>query len=253
MPKAMDAASRAIALLDRLPSPFATTACVKAVYDWDWADAERRFHHAIDLNPAHPAAHHWYAINCLVPLGRFADAESELRHAIEADPLSMPIHVSLGILSYFARRYSEAAKQLRDSLELEGGSVHGRLFLGLALVEMGATEKATRELETAAELSRTPETVAALGYAMARAGNQDRARTLLGELAAMSDVRYVSPSLRAQVHAALGETSRALDCLDKAADLRAADLAWIGVRPVFDSLRGEQRLAALTADVGLTT
>jgi hypothetical protein len=69
----------------------------------------------------------------------------------------------------------------------------------------------------------------------------------------MSGVRYVSPSLLAQVHAALGESAQALDWLDRAADCRAADLAWIGVRPVFDSLRGEPRLAALTADVGLTT
>ena len=42
---------------------------------------------------------------------------------------------------------------------------------------------------------------AALAYACARAGHLERARTLLEQLLALAEKRYISPSLIAQVHA----------------------------------------------------
>ena len=64
------------------------------------------------FNPDHPAAHHWYAINYLVPLTRFGEAAEELRRAGIADPLSMPIRVSVGLVSYFAHRFAQAELEL---------------------------------------------------------------------------------------------------------------------------------------------
>ena len=51
------------------------------MYEWRWQEAEQPYRRAIDLNPKHPAAHHWYAINYLVPLKRFEEADRELRCA----------------------------------------------------------------------------------------------------------------------------------------------------------------------------
>jgi serine/threonine-protein kinase len=251
MPRAREAAAQAIKLLDTLSSPFATSGCIAAVYDWNWPEGGRYFQRAIELNPTHPAAHHWYAINYLVPLGRFGEAAAHLQRAVAADPLSMPIRMSVGLRSYFARRYVDAERELRESFELDPGSVTGRLFLGLTLVELGRFNEALPELEMAGQLSRSPETVAALGYASARGGNADRAGTLLGELLDAATQRYVSPSLVAQIHAGLGETGPALDWLEKASEARAADLSWLAVRPVFDTLRHEGRFATLVGRLGL--
>ena len=250
IPRAKAAAQRAIDIADTMSSPFATLGCVAAVYDWAWPEAERQYRRAIELNPEHPAAHHWYAINYLVPLKRFEEADTELQRAVGADPLSMPIRVSLGLRSYFARRYAQARDELRDSFELDAGSATARLFLGLTLVEMGSVDEAVPELETALQVARSPEMIAALGYAFARAGNGDRARQTLGELMTFAGARYLSSSLIAQVHAGLGETHQALDWLEKAYDAHAADLAWLPVRPVFDSLRSETRFHALMERLG---
>jgi hypothetical protein len=57
--------------------------------------------------------------------------------------------------------------------------------------------------------------------------------------------------LFAQVHAAMGNTAQALDALDAARSLRATDLVWIGVRPVFDALRTETRFTELLNAIGL--
>ena len=101
MPPARDAASRAIPLLDRLPSPFATLGSIAAVHDWDSAEGGRRFQHAIELNPAHPAAPITVRDQPTVPLGQFAEAATELQRAIDADPLSVPICVSVGLRNAF--------------------------------------------------------------------------------------------------------------------------------------------------------
>jgi eukaryotic-like serine/threonine-protein kinase len=251
MPNAAAAATRAIELRDTLPGPFATLGCIAGVYEWNWPDGERQFRRAIDVNPANPAAHHWYAINHLVPLARFGEANEELQRAADNDPLSMPIRVSVGLLRYFARAYDEAERELRDSLELDAGSVPGRLFLGLTLVELARGDDALRELETAAQLSRSPEIVAAMGYAAARGGQSAIARRLLDELLALSRERYVSPSLVAQIYAGLGEVEPALEWLEHACNARAADLAWLAVRPVFDVLRPQRRFTAMLDQLAL--
>jgi serine/threonine-protein kinase len=249
MAKAKAAARQAIDLAPHLPAPHATSGCVAAVYDWSWHEAARHFHRALDVNEQHPVAHHWYAINYLVPLRRFDEAAFELRRAADADPFSAPIRASFGIRSYFAHKFAEAERELRETLHAEAGSAPARLFLGLTLVESQAYTDAIRELETAMHLAASPEMRAALAYALARAGHTDAARTHLGALTAASQHRYVSPSLVAQVHAGLGETDQAVAWLEKAIAVRAADLAWIAVRPVFDGLRSHTAFNGLVTRV----
>jgi serine/threonine-protein kinase len=249
MPRARAAARRAIELTGQSSGAHATAACIAAVYDWDWASAARAYHRAMAINPDDPSPHHWYAINYLVPLRRFEEAAAELQLAADADPLSMPIRASFGLRSYFAHEYPRAEGELRECLDMDGGATTARLFLGLTLVETGRFDDAIAELEVATQVSPSPEVTAALGYACARAGRRERARGLLGDLLLQSEQRYVSPSLVAQVHAGFGSTEPALEHLERAADAHAADLAWLGVRPVFDSLRAEARFEALIARI----
>jgi hypothetical protein len=68
---------------------------------------------------------------------------------------------------------------------------------------------------------------------------------------ARSTSRYVSPGLVAQVHAGLGDADETLTWLDKAVAVRAADVAWLGVRPTFDSLRRSPRFQAVEARLGI--
>jgi len=247
MPRAKEAAERAMEIAPYLSSPYATAACIAGVYEWEWDEAARQFHRALEVNPSDPAAHHWYAINYLVPLRRFEEAEAELRRAAETDPLSTPIRASFGIRSYFAHEFERATVELREMVEADTGAPSGRLFLGLALTELSRHDEAIRELETAVHLARSPEMTAALAYACARAGHTKRARTLLDELFALSGQRYVSPSLVAQIHAGMDDVDTALEWLRRASLVHAVDLAWLSVRPVFDGLRADPRFNALVA------
>jgi TolB-like protein/tetratricopeptide (TPR) repeat protein len=246
MPAARSAAQKALELNPSASSALATLGCVAGIFDWNWTEAEQYYVRAAALSSVDCGAHHWYAINHLVPLRRFEEAEAALRQAGERDPLSVPIRVSAGLLSYFGHRFDEARQRLIDSFEFVAHSGMAHLFLGLTLAELGHFEGALRALTKAAEVTaRSPETAAALAYLHARAGRTQLAREGLDELLEVSGRRYVSPSLMAQVHAALGDADAALEHLHRACDLRAADLAWLGVRPVFDSLRSDSRFLAL--------
>jgi hypothetical protein len=55
----------------------------------------------------------------------------------------------------------------------------------------------------------------------------------------------VSPVLLAQVHIALNEPDPALDQLERALSVRAADLTLVTVRPSFDPLVGLPRFDAI--------
>src|SRR6185436_4031908 len=148
-----------------LAEAYTCRACVRSVYDWSWSEAERDFRHAIDLNPAYPTAHHWYAINHLVPAGRFDEATKALRRALDLDPLALAIKTSVGMKCYFAGRYDEAVRELAKTIELDEGFGMARFFLGATYTEQARYAEALTELDAAIRLSgRRPEILAAMGY-----------------------------------------------------------------------------------------
>ncbi len=246
MPRAKGALERALEIDAGLGEAYTCRGCVRAVYDWSWSDAERDFRRAIDLRPSYPTAHHWYAINHLVPVGRFDEATEELRHALDLDPLAIAIKTSVGMKCYFAGQYDDAVRELSKTIELDGSFGMAHFFLAAAYTELSRYPEAFAELEAAIRLSgRSPEILAALGYLHGVSGDIIGARGILGELKQLAGVRYVSPARIAQLHVGLGERADALDRLEEAHAEHSADLAWLDVRPVFASLRDEPRFGAL--------
>ena len=251
MPAATRAVERALALDAGLAEAYACRGCVRAVYDWSWSDAEQDFRRAIELKPSYPTAHHWYAINHLVPVGRFDEATEELRRALELDPLALAIKTSVGMKCYFAGQYDDAVRALSKTIELDESFGMAHFFLGATYTELSRYPEALAELETAIHLSgRTPEILAALGYVHGVSGDVTAARGVLDELRRLTNERYVSPARLAQVHVGLGERMEALQRLEEAHAERAADLAWLNVRPVFASLRGEPGFRTLLKEMG---
>ena len=57
--------------------------------DWNWAEAEREYKCAIELNPNYATAHHWYG-EFLAYMGRFEEGLAEVKRALymEATPRS---------------------------------------------------------------------------------------------------------------------------------------------------------------------
>jgi eukaryotic-like serine/threonine-protein kinase len=252
MPNAKAMALQALEIQPDLADAYASLALVDAVYDWSWSVAEHHFGRALDLAPDYATAFQWYALNCLVPCERFEEARSAIERAMSIDPVSLPITISSGLVSYFGGDCEAAAVVFRKALALDATFGPGHFFLGQALAESGALEESLHHAQQAVVLSRqSPETLAGLGYAAAVAGHTKRARTVLEELRELSKTRYVSPGVIAQVQAGLGDSADALESLRAAHDVRASDLAWLAVRPTFRSLRSDATFLDLIRRMGL--
>src|SRR5690349_6389943 len=252
MPLAKEAAEQALSIDSSLAEAHTSLGCARATFDFDWTGAERAFRRAIEIKPSYPTTHHWYALNCLAPQGRFDEALVQLQAAHELDPLSTVITTSVGVQRYFARHYDRAIEAYEHALEIDEHFSMAHYFRGLALTALGRHEEAIAALQQAITLTGgTAEMRAALGYAFATAGKRHEANAALADLLALARERYVSPSLFALVHAGLGDEDRALAALETAFATRAADLVWLNVRPAFDGLRNHPRCSRLLEQMGL--
>jgi len=252
MPKAKAAAEQALALDASLAEAHTSLACVRALYEWDWAAADAGFRRAIAQSPQYATAHQWYAMNCLVPQGRFGAAQTELERAVALDPLSLAVNTSVGLRCFYARELASAEAALRHTLELNRDFGTAHYFLGHIHLAMGRYDEAIPELEQAVGLQGgSAETTAALATAHALAYHRAEAEALLAELERRAAQSFVSPALLAQVHLGLGDHAPALTRLEEAAARRTADVVWLKVHPIYDCVRGHPRFRALLEGIGL--
>ena len=120
------------------------------------------------------------------------------------------------------------------------------LFLGLALEQATKCEEAIVEFEKALNLSGGSSLVAAaLGHAYAIAGRKRQARKLLGDLEDLSKSRCAPGYHVAAIYAALGDSDKAFECLEKAYEERSLWMVHLRVTPRLDPLRSDPRFQAL--------
>ncbi len=88
MPKAREAATRALQIDEKMAEAHTLLADYRYLFDWDWPGAEREFRRAIELNPNYPTGHQWYA-NYLSLSRRSPEALREILSAQKLDPLNL--------------------------------------------------------------------------------------------------------------------------------------------------------------------
>jgi adenylate cyclase len=251
MPKAIEAAAKALALDDTLAEAHIEMASARFWYDWDWAAAEQEFRRAIALNPNYATGHAYYGWY-LIAMGRADQAIAENERALKLDPLSPEVNALLGQTLVWAGRYDAAIQHLRSWIDLGPDDWWSHLILGRAYQQTHNLPAALPEFERATQLeAANPETFATLVRGYAAAGRRDDARKGLAELLARSQRERVPAYDLATVYAALGDKDRALEWLDRAYTDRSFYLTGLKVDPDVDSLRAEPRFAVLLKKVGL--
>ncbi|MCA1814987.1 MAG: tetratricopeptide repeat protein [Acidobacteria bacterium] len=171
VPKARDAAERALAIDPTLAEAHASLAQVEYI-SGDWAGAEDGLRHSIELNPNYANAHHWYALN-LASLGRDDEALREINRALELDPLSLPINTNVAFVLFMARRYDEAAEKCRKALDMDSTFALAHKRLALVYEQKGMYREAVAEFRQAADGSDDhPNALAGLAHALALSGDK---------------------------------------------------------------------------------
>ncbi len=242
MPRAIEAAQRALTIDEWLPEAHISLGCARAIYQWQWREVEQAFIRGIKLKPDYAGAHHWYAINLLTPLGRFEEAVREAQRALELEPFSLAIHAAVGLVYYFSRRYEDAIKYFKQALDKDPDFPATLFFLGQVYVQMARYQEAMDFFQQAMKIdSDNTNMRATYGHAAAASGKTADARALLEELLTLSQKQYVSAYDIASIYIGLGEKETALSWLEKAADERAYLLSYLKVDPILDRLREEKR------------
>jgi TolB-like protein/Tfp pilus assembly protein PilF len=239
IPQAKTYAERAIAIDDQVAEPHASLGQVNKLL-WRWADSEREFKRAIELNQNYATAYHWYSL-LLRALGRIDEAALMIRRAHDIDPLSSVITVNVSQLYQFQNNHNASIENMLKVIELDPNYSDSYSTLGLSYLKQGRYSQAVANMEKAVQLSnRASFTLVNLGYGYAVTGKRTEALAIVKELEEKyarkeSNGRYV-----ASVYAGLGENDKAFEWLEKDFQTKA-DLTWICCEIPFETLRDDPR------------
>jgi serine/threonine-protein kinase len=250
--RAASSAASAVMLDEHSAEAHTSLAHVRATQDWDWHGAEREFQLASELDPSYATAHHWYAMSCLVPMGRLDRAFEEMQLAQSLDPVSSIVARDLAVILAYRRDYETALDQCDHTIELNPHFSPAYWALGIIQEQRKDLDEAVAAFQRAIDLSpQSPRMHAALGRTLALSGKRTLALTSLKRLEAMAKQRYVSPFEFAALRFSLGQTDLGFRWLKKACEHRAFDVLALKVDPRFEGLSDDPRFHALLRDIGL--
>jgi TolB-like protein/Tfp pilus assembly protein PilF len=253
-PKAKAAAQRAVTLDSSIADAHTSLGIVSVFYDWDWERARREFERALAIDSTEARTHQFRAIY-FTAVGRPDSALVEWRIAQRLDPLSPIVNARVGTSLSQSRRFAESEVAYRQALALDSSNVNARAELGLLLAIQHRFPEAIAAfgMIDSADFDRQAGYLVAgpKGYAYGVAGRRTEALAIQRRLERLSRTQYISPLAFAFVAIGLGDTTTALDWLERAYRERTFLVAML-INPIYDPLRSQPRFQRLVRDMGVT-
>ena len=250
IPQSKAYAERALSLDSQLAEPHATLGQVNH-QSWQWAEAEKEYKRAIELNPNYPTAYHWYSI-LLKDLGRNDDAATMINRARELDPLSSVISVNISRLYQLQNNHQASVENSLKIIELDQNFAPAYQYLALAYLKQGRNAEAISASEKSVQLSnRSGVTLGDLGYVYAATGKRTEAHAVLKELEDKYDRKEAIGQFIAAVYAGLGEKDKAFEWLEKDFQARNGKLAEIRWQLQYEPLSEDPRFKDLLKRMNL--
>jgi TolB-like protein/Tfp pilus assembly protein PilF len=238
MPKAREAAEKAVALDDSSSEAHTSLGIIKLDYDRDVDGAQREFVRAIQLTPGSGYAHHWYA-HSLEAQNRLDEAMKEMRAALALDPLSLPINWDVASELLCARQPDAALQQLHKAGELFPGNPILAFLQLEAYHQKGDRESARRVLASLkagpAEIDKDPMLLAMFGVQAAIDGRAGESRRFLEKMERLRKTQYVDAFMALPVVSALHDNRQLLLWLRRADEERSTMFVYL---PIMKDLYG---------------
>ncbi|MGQ3050498.1 MAG: winged helix-turn-helix domain-containing protein [Roseateles sp.] len=248
---AKQAVQRALALAPDLAAALSEQGFSLYYFDFDWPGAERGFRRALAVNPNVAMAHFGLA-QLLLTQDRPDEGMQHLRLARELDPMS-PFLNTLEAGYLLARGQREAARlRLQRAFDITPDFYLAHRTQALLHLADGQPDLALAALRrTVEQAGGNSRPQALLGMHLARLGHQAEARAILDRLLQRSQQQFVPPISLAVLHNALGETTQALDALERAHVARDTQLVFLKDDPRWAGLREQPRFVALLRQLKL--
>jgi DNA-binding winged helix-turn-helix (wHTH) protein/TolB-like protein len=249
MPLARAAAERAVQIDGGLAEAHASLGLLALNYDLDWAAAEREFHTALRLNPSYPTGRHWYA-EYVGTMGRMQESEVEFERARSLDPLSAAIPADEAKIFWFDHQFEKSAALARQSLSLDPHFTMAHLMLGASLVDLGDCSGAMAEVRPPGVVDDSDLVLAVQIFVDERCGFRAEALATLARLAGEGRAAG-APFLVAAGYAAVGDSDRAQQWLERTVTERDTGLVSLRSNPAFDGIRSGARFRQLLTSIRL--
>ena len=243
LPRARDAALKALQLDPSLAEAHAALGMVACHYDYDWPTAEREYRKAFELNPSYASAHQYYALG-LMAHGRFSEAEAQLDIARQLDPLALIVDVDLALLRKFQRDFEGAITVSKGVLQRDPNYRFGYSMLSISYFCEHRWD------DYLAVVAKVPHAEDAFNSAVAR-GQRDEQERLFRKTIDQAHAGLQRPFDVAYQAMLMGNNSLALDWLEKAYDHHDYWLLFVNVDPQWDPVRSDPRFPPLMHKLGV--
>jgi TolB-like protein/DNA-binding winged helix-turn-helix (wHTH) protein/Tfp pilus assembly protein PilF len=240
VPKARNAALKALEIDPNLAAALPALALVNEFFDLDWQTAEARFKRAIELDPNYATAHHWYA-ELLGFEGRMDEALRESAIAMKLDPRSLIIATDRAYLFMYARQWERAEEQFRAVLAVDPNFPRAMGIVGV-YINQGRYEEALAENRRWQRIDSGPFPWAAEANIHGRLGQMEEARAALREVEKVCRRgNYEASGPRLLAYLGMGLKEEAMATLQERCKEDRSVLLHVKVNPDLDPLRGDPR------------
>jgi TolB-like protein/Tfp pilus assembly protein PilF len=251
MPKAKEAALKALALDDKLAEAHASLGQITSYYDYDFVTAEREYRRAIDLNPNYAPAHQWFAEH-LAAMRRNDEALAEIRRALELDPMSVIMNRIYADVLADGRQFDKAIEQYQKTIQLDPNFPTAHYFLARTYEAKGSYDEAVKEYTIAAQLGTIMAEVSGKANDVyKKSGWQAYLEFNLDQMEAKAADRRLPAFVVATFYARADRKDDAIRWLEKGYEERDFRMTLISVAFEFDGLRSDPRFRELVRRMGL--
>jgi len=216
-----------------------------ALIKYDWAAAGAQVDLALASEPNNP-----WALFIKGTLARvyahLDDAIGYYRRALELNPLQMPIRLHLAFALQAAGRTDEARTEVNDALAISPNAVKLNFTLGMLELAQGRTDSARSFVDREAAQWYRLTGQAIVADAQKRTADADAALKQLIDTDADSSAVQV-----AQIYAMRKDLDAAFKWLDRSFAQHDPGLVFFQTDPLFISLRGDPRYAAMLRKLNL--
>jgi eukaryotic-like serine/threonine-protein kinase len=230
MPKVDREARKALDIDPSLPEAHAMLGIVAGIYEYNWKEADRRFHLAMAIDPVPPRVRQWYGTFYLMPRGRWEEAVEQNEQGLKEDPLNLQARFALAASYLCVGRLEDAQKEARKVLELEENHLGACCIFALIYARQEKWTEALKAAEKA--FPRAPQAIGLMAAMLKRMGEESRAAELVHQLT--PDEAYGMPLGLSIYYWLSGEADQAMNWVKKAIEQRPPTIPFMA-RVLFQS------------------
>lgn len=248
IPLAKQAALQALEIDSMLPQAHSALGDSLALYYWDWAESERQFRKALELDPNVAYTHVAYT-GYLAAMGKPDAVVAELERAVALEPLSLINNSVLTSAYFYDRKYDKALVQARSAYDLDPNFPMAHVWLAYSLLANGKPDEAISTLQK--DSSPVWLSSVALAHVYAKQGKRAEAERQISLLRDQAKTRYMRTYEIAGIYASLGDKDKAFAELETSFAQRDCYLGRIAIDPFMDPLRDDPRFKDLLKRMNL--